>query len=571
MSKIRRFIRPSRLEKILHKALSLFGKDAALWAQRGNEPPIRVGSYETEKTSADEDCLATTVFLDEKPVFELTLFKKGLFHVEREEFARLRASLDLVRHTVEQCVEIGASRRAIAEEALGKYRELAMLDRAIVELNGSLKINDVAASLMSECMKRFRHAHSGCLFLVDDETGPPVYTSGFGEHPEDLASITESLLALDVMGSRRPEIVNDLPGDARWKGEASLPDSMVLAPLLSTQQCLGLLVLASPHKHSFNSTDLKHLVTLASIAGIALSNARHFEDTQILMQSLMRALAEAIDARDHLTAGHSERVALLSRSFASALAQDDRYPEIVPDEDMVEEIYYSAILHDVGKIGIREEVLNKDSRLSSERMKIIEARLRLYGQMTGFSWENTFARLDRLNKTMIPDSGDQDFVKELASLNLPMESVGYPLIEPEEASCLLLDYGNLTREEREEIMRHPAESKRILQHIPFKKNMGNLTEIIFQHHERLNGSGYPRGLRGDDILLQSRLIAIVDIYDAVTQERHYKPAISRDRALQILREEAESGKLDTRLVDFFCNHIDQIELQAEAFRNIRKG
>ncbi len=571
MAKIKRFIRPSRLEGILHKGLSLFGEDASLWVRREGEDPIGVGSCEGCGLASHRERLTATAFLNEQPVFELILIKKGLAELSRGKYAQIRASLDFVRHTVEQCMEICASRRAVAEEALSKYRELAMLDRAIIELNGSLKIDDVGRSLMSECTKRFRHAHCGCLFLLDEESRSLVFSSGFGEHPEFLTPITGSLLALDVMMSRRPEIVNDMSSDARWSGEASLPDSMILAPLVSIKQCFGLLILASPHKHTFQSTDLKHLVTLASIAGIALSNARHFEDTQILMQSLMRALAEAIDARDSLTAGHSERVALLSRSFASALTQDDGYPEITLNEDMVEEIYYSAILHDVGKIGVREEVLNKDARLSPERMRIIEARLRIYGRMTGFPWESAFARLEHLNQSMVPDSGDQDFVRELACISLPMGNGVYPLIEPEEASCLLLDYGNLTWEEREEIMRHPAESKRILQHIPFKKNMGNLTEIIFQHHERLNGSGYPRGIRGDEILMQSRLIAIVDIYDAVTQKRHYKPAISKGKALQILRVEAESGKLDARLVDFFCSHIDTIERQAEIFRHSRKG
>jgi len=133
----------------------------------------------------------------------------------------------------------------------------------------------------------------------------------------------------------------------------------------------------------------------------------------------------------------------------------------------------------------------------------------------------------------------------------------------DELENLLLSYGNLTRDERREIERHPAESERILQHIPMQEGYGDLLTVIRQHHERMDGSGYPDGLKGDEILLQSRLMAIVDIYDAVTQERHYKPAYTRSEAMKILGREVEEGKLDRELTRFFLDNIENIEMLSE--------
>lgn len=125
--------------------------------------------------------------------------------------------------------------------------------------------------------------------------------------------------------------------------------------------------------------------------------------------------------------------------------------------------------------------------------------------------------------------------------------------------ALMVTRGNLLPEERREIERHPTESYRILQHIPFPRNMQNLLDAIYQHHERLDGSGYPSGLKGDEISLITRILMIVDIYDAVTMERHYKPALPRAKALLVLEDEAEQGKLDRHLVNLMAQNIDQIE------------
>lgn len=331
-----------------------------------------------------------------------------------------------------------------------------------------------------------------------------------------------------------------------------------------------MLILASENKGLFEAGHRKSLSTLASVAGISVSNAFNFEGIQTLMNALLRALAEAIDSRDPFTAGHSERVAHLAVAFAYQLARDPGVTGVDFSDQELRELYYAGILHDIGKIGIKEDVLTKKTRLPKRRMDVLRARLQLFSQNGGdVEWTAAYEVLRKVNKTMSPDEELLNIVRDLGKQRWQVGDEIYPLLYDDELEVLLLEYGNLTYEERQEIQRHPAESERILQHIPMQEGYYNLLTIIRQHHERMDGSGYPDGLKGDDILLQSQLVAIVDIYDAVTQERHYKPASTRSEAMKILLLEVENGRLDPELVNFFLSNIEKIEMLSERVKATR--
>jgi HD-GYP domain-containing protein (c-di-GMP phosphodiesterase class II) len=288
------------------------------------------------------------------------------------------------------------------------------------------------------------------------------------------------------------------------------------------------------------------------------------------MNALLMALAEAIDSRDPYTAGHSERVAQLVVAYAYSLSSDPKFKDIQFTDAELREIYYAGILHDVGKIGIKEDVLTKNTRLPARRMDIIKARFLLHAQTTpGFDAVKAYECIQNVNRTMTPSYAELAAVQELGKQSWLIGDESLPLLYEDELEVLLLEYGNLTPDERKEIMRHPAESERILQHIPLKDGYANMLSIIRQHHERMDGSGYPDGLRRDEILLQSRLMAVVDIYDAVTQERHYKPAYTRSEAMKILKCEVDGGKLDPILTDFFFRNIEQIEALSERVKTTR--
>jgi HD-GYP domain-containing protein (c-di-GMP phosphodiesterase class II) len=459
--------------------------------------------------------------------------------------------------------DLESARRSIAAETLSKYRELALLHRAILDLNDSLRLKDVVGSLLAECRAGAIPAEGGMVFLKNLGEGPLKPFDSFGQGIQDLAGIKDTTFFQQLVESGKGEIVNDTARDSRLAGKLPHVGAVMAMPISSPGEVVGLLVLSSSKANPFNAAHLKHLATLASVAGIAVSNAYNFESIQRLMEALLKALAEAIDARDPYTAGHSERVARLGVALARIVNDDERFcPGRTFTEAEVRELYYAGILHDVGKIGIREEVLTKSHRLHPKTEGVIRMRLALYGEATGNEWRPDFERLQIINKSFALGPGDVRFINDLAQRRWRAGEEELHLLEPDEKRSLLLEYGNLTPEERREIQRHPVESCRILQHIPFREDFQNLLTIILQHHERLDGSGYPDGLTGEDLLLQSQIMAIVDIYDAITQERHYKPAALQEEALLALRQEADFGKLDAGLVELFAENITEIEEDA---------
>ncbi|MDD4952187.1 MAG: HD domain-containing protein, partial [Desulfovibrionaceae bacterium] len=389
----------------------------------------------------------------------------------------------------------------------------------------------------------------------------PLEWFGFSDEQE-LYRIVDCSLFKEVVRSGKAEIVNELDQDPRWDCDLPSIRALLVLPLTSPNACQGCLVLASGGGSPFDSGHLKSLSVLAAVAGIALGNASNFEGIQTLMAAMLQALAEAIDSRDPYTAGHSERVALLVVAFAQLLNDDRSFPDIQFSEDQVREIYYAGILHDVGKIGVREDVLTKHRRVPEKLMEIIRLRLEMFGVENRSSWIEDYERLKGINASTVTSPEDREFILELSRRYLETDGRTLHVLSRDERDSFLVHRGNLTLEERQEIERHPAESQRILQHIPFRKDFQDLLTIIRQHHERLDGSGYPDGLRGEDILVQSRMLSIVDIYDAIIQERHYKSASSKDQALSIIEDEAREGKLDHRLVQAFVRRIEEIEARA---------
>jgi HD-GYP domain-containing protein (c-di-GMP phosphodiesterase class II) len=128
------------------------------------------------------------------------------------------------------------------------------------------------------------------------------------------------------------------------------------------------------------------------------------------------------------------------------------------------------------------------------------------------------------------------------------------ILEPEDIAALRIPKGSLSATEREEINSHVIHTYRFLSQIPWTSPLAGLPEIAYAHHERLNGKGYPRGLTADAIPLQSKLMAIADVYDSlVASDRPYKVAVSIPRSLEILKAEVESGLLDAEGLRLFID------------------
>jgi len=347
------------------------------------------------------------------------------------------------------------------------------------------------------------------------------------------------------------------------------------------------------HVVSFSYEDEEIVRALASQAAAAIENNRLLESIRRLFESFIRAAVLAVEQRDPATKGHSVRVAELSVGLARSLARvtSGRWAGVVFTPDQLREIRYAAILHDFGKIGVREHVLVKAEKLYAHELDLIRARFalaqyavqcealrrKLEHVLAHGVGDHTaaFAELDRwaaeqterlaaylrvveaVNRPSVVDPDPNveliERLEEIARVVVPTPAgTDQALLTPREVYRLSIRRGSLDDEERREIESHAAKSYEFLRQIAWTKELRRVPEFAYAHHEKLDGSGYPRGLRGDEIPLQVRIITVADIYDAlVASDRPYKPAVPPAEALAILEEEARDGRLDADLVRVF--------------------
>lgn len=343
----------------------------------------------------------------------------------------------------------------------------------------------------------------------------------------------------------------------------------------------------------FGSGTIEIAKALAGQAGVALENSILYEDIEKLFEGFIRASVQAIEARDPTTAGHSFRVAEFTERLGKAVDRSDlqSVKGIEFSRDQMREIRYAALLHDFGKVGVRENVLVKANKLYEHELKYIEQRfqyarssigrhayreiLDLYEADELSADELKGRRLEIEQMLTREDSKLKCFLDAVLTANRPsvlhenaseelkiVRQYRFPdhagesveLLKEFEFANLSLSKGSLSPEEREQIESHVSHTFEFLRLIPWTRNLAALPNIAFAHHEKLDGTGYPRGLPAEEIPVQSRIMTIADIYDALTApDRPYKKALPVERALDILAEEAKAGKIDTDLYQIFID------------------
>lgn len=344
------------------------------------------------------------------------------------------------------------------------------------------------------------------------------------------------------------------------------------------------------HVMPFDEHDRDLAAALAGQAGVALENSMLYADIERLFEGFIRASVQAIEARDPTTAGHSGRVADYTERFAIAVDRsgEAHFRDVRFSKDELRELRYASLLHDFGKVGVREHVLVKAKKLLPHQLELVKGRFRYarasleryalrellalhdrqltaaeFGEARRRIEERLAAERARLEQQLEavlranePSVLAQDVSAGLAEIAATLfpgeEDEQLPLLHDFEFADLSLPKGSLNAQEREEIESHVSHTYAFLSLIPWTKNLANLPHIAYAHHEKLDGSGYPRRLQPADIPLQSRMMTISDIYDALTAaDRPYKRAMPSDRALDILAAEAKSGKVDGRLFEVF--------------------
>jgi HD-GYP domain-containing protein (c-di-GMP phosphodiesterase class II) len=339
----------------------------------------------------------------------------------------------------------------------------------------------------------------------------------------------------------------------------------------------------------FDSACEELLLSLASQAAVALENNLLYKSIQGLFEGFVNASVTAIESRDPTTSGHSSRVADLTVGLASLVdgLGSGPFADVRFTPDQLREIRYASLLHDFGKVGVREEVLIKAKKLYPHTLELLKSRF----AFIQVSIENRHLRkqLDHVlthgvahfhscrhamdeacsretdllgvalatilqaNEPTVLEEGRFHEILEIATRTyLDASGDERPWLSPQEVAQLSIRRGTLDALERREIESHVTHTFRFLKQIPWTRDLAGVPLIAESHHEKLNGSGYPHGLLGDAIPIQSRMMAIADIFDALTaSDRPYKKAVPLERALDILGHEARDGHIDRRLLDLF--------------------
>lgn len=330
-------------------------------------------------------------------------------------------------------------------------------------------------------------------------------------------------------------------------------------------------------------------LSLGSQAAVALENSLLYQNIKNLFEGFVSASVTAIEQRDPTTSGHSFRVAELTVGLAELVDAADAPPfaGIKFNRDQITEIRYASLLHDFGKVGVREEVLVKAKKLYPLQFDVLRWRFDFYRRTIeqGFSQrklqylmekgrEEYLATLPNIEAElseelraldemwqMIVKSNEPTVLAEGSFerlVSIAQKSFDtyagetLPLLTEEEVRTLSIPKGSLNDSERRQIEQHAYYTYVFLSQIPWTEEWKNIPRIAGYHHEKLNGRGYPNGVSGAEIPIQSRMMSISDIFDALTaSDRPYKKAVPVDKALNIIEFEVKNGQLDQQLFDVF--------------------
>ncbi len=528
-----------------------------------------------------------------------------------------------IRAGLRQGVTLLATRRASQFDArdAGDVRELA---RVGVALSTERDLDTLLDMILAQA-RRIAAADAGSIFLVvRNGDAPPTLRFKLTQNDtlpelpltEFEMTIDSGSLAGHCAVTREPfqiDDVYDLPAGVPYRFNRSFDEktgyrtkSMLVIPMQThLNEVVGVVQLINQKRHAdsrlttaadverevipFDLRSVEMVEALASQAGVAIENSRLYEDIERLFEGFVTAAVTAIESRDPTTSGHSWRVATLTCTLAEAVDRGGSgiYRDTRFTREQMRELRYAGLLHDFGKVGVREQVLVKQKKLYPADLALVKHRFQFLLQRADLQFERERAEFlyehgreryeealsglhsarraerDRLHRfldaiiqanepTVLPE-GTFDELREInAHTFVDFDGTERPLLGDDELRFLMINRGNLDATERREIESHVTHTYRFLDQIPWTSALKGIPTIAYGHHEKLNGAGYPRQLTAEAIPVQTRMMTIADIYDALTAtDRPYKRAVPLDRALHILRDEASQGALDTALLETF--------------------
>jgi len=482
------------------------------------------------------------------------------------------------------------------------------LQQRVDKLGGIL---DVAKALVAErdldrllemivqSAARVVEADRCSLFLVDRDRGELWSKVAQGVTMKEIRLPMGIGIAGAVASTNTAVNIPDAYRDTRFnqavdKQTGYRTTSILCVPMRSIEEeVVGVLqALNKQGGEPFTSEDEELLSALGGQAAAAVNNALLHHEIEQLFEGFVRASVVAIESRDPTTAGHSGRVARLSVGLADALPRAERSAGRWSGSSLTlqerQELRYAALLHDFGKVGVRENVLVKANKLEPLELEALRARFETILVQEELVLEREKVALllsrppseaqdliSRLNEKLLDRKSELSSMFEfILSCNKPSilvegsfgrlgeiarsRYVGpfggdpRPYLSDDEVVKLSIRKGSLTEDERREIESHVTHTFRFLSQIPWTRTLRRVPDIAYGHHEKLTGRGYPRSLKEPDIALPTRMMTISDIYDALTaSDRPYKRAVPREKAFDILMDEAKQGSVDGDLLRVF--------------------
>lgn len=489
-------------------------------------------------------------------------------------------------------------------------------DRRIHKLEAILDVakamateRDLQVLLMHivEHARRVVAADRGSIFLLDRDRNE--LWSKVAQGTKEIRFPADKGIAGWVAQTRTSLNIPDAYVDPRFnpavdKATGYHTRNMLTVPMLSTkEEVVGVLQVLNKEPGEgrsvvrgndpgppFNAEDEEMLLAFGGQAAAAIENAILYDDINKLFEGFIAASVVAIEARDPTTFGHSGRVATLACGLAEVVdrVHAGPYAAVTFDYDQMKEIRYASLLHDFGKVGVRENVLVKAEKLHPGEGKLLKARFEfikrtlekeaLERKVSVFQFSDPretakllvcidadlarrLAEIDDImefvmtcNVPTVLMKGGFERLNEISALTYHSFDGMKPYLTGHELVSLSIPRGNFTNEDRVEIESHVTHTYRFLATIPWTSTLRRIPEIAFGHHERLDGKGYPRGISAPEIPVQTRIMTIGDIFDALTaSDRPYKKAVSASGALDILNAEAKDGKIDMDLLRLFID------------------
>jgi HD-GYP domain-containing protein (c-di-GMP phosphodiesterase class II) len=534
-------------------------------------------------------------------------------------------------------IHLIASRKELHERLVFATREINELNKIGAALSAEHDTGKLLEMILTES-REITNSDAGSLYIVEEAEAEPEKKKKRGaaepkkrlrfklaqndtvkiHFQETTIEISQKSVAGFVALTGQTVVIDDayhLPPavpysiNRKFDDESGYRTKSILAVPMRNQreEIVGVVQLINPKRHAqvslddtgkvreevvpYTSRQRELMESLASQAAVAYENSRLYQAIQRLFEGFVRASVTAIESRDPTTSGHSFRVANLTVALAEEVdrIKSGPYADVRFSREEMKEIRYASLLHDFGKVGVREEILVKAKKLYPMQLDLV--RQRFHYVKRSMEVETLRAQLKHVlekgrdeylkqerkfdealavqlkemddwltlvlqsNEPSVLPGGNFERLLELSARSFKdYDGNDQPLLTDSEVRLLSIRKGSLDDTERRQIESHVVHTFNFLQQIPWTKEIRSIPDIARGHHEKLNGKGYPQKLNAPEIPVQTRMMTIADIFDALSaSDRPYKKAVSLERALDILKLSVEDGELDANLFQLFLD------------------